>query len=157
MAVATKLLVKDKTAACIKKNLLGVVCVMFSKEKHSLLKHFHFLKNVCYLIELFVFSNLLFLLLLLFFFFSELLIDPQQLSWNVSLFSCNPIGQLCLGGPLVSSGLQRYTMVFPLTYSNFWNRLFRIYHYYNQPPHRLNYTIICAQKKMGKNDLIKVS
>ena len=27
----------------------------------------------------------------------------NQLSTNVSLFSCNPIGQLCLGGPCYSS------------------------------------------------------
>ena len=36
-------------------------------------------------------------------FYYELLIGDNQLSWNILLFSCNLIGQLCLSGPGYSS------------------------------------------------------
>ena len=36
-------------------------------------------------------------------FFYELLIAHNQLSWNELLFSCNPIGELCLCDPGYSS------------------------------------------------------
>ena len=92
--VAKKLLVDDKTA-CVKQ-VSWVLYAKFRIEKR-LVKHFAFLKNVCYQYLNFVLrvTQLLF--------FYELLIGRSQLSWNVLLLSCNPIGQLCLGGPGCSS------------------------------------------------------
>ena len=46
---------------------------------------------------------LFFLFFVFFFFFYELLIAHNPLSWNVLFLSCNPICQLCLGGPGYSS------------------------------------------------------
>ena len=37
------------------------------------------------------------------FFFTSFWLAYHQLSWNVLLFSCNPVGQLCLSGPSYSS------------------------------------------------------
>ena len=36
-------------------------------------------------------------------FFTSCWLTHNQLSWNVLLFSCNPIGQLCLSGPNYNS------------------------------------------------------
>ena len=66
----------------------------FQIEKHCLVKHFAFLKNAIN-IKFCAASNLLF-------FTSYWLVD-NWLSWNVLLFSCNPIGQLFLSGPGYSS------------------------------------------------------
>ena len=41
-------------------------------------------------------------------FFTSCLLAHKQLSRNVLLFSCNPIGQLCLSGPDYSSGTVKY-------------------------------------------------
>ena len=92
--VEKKLLVNDEITACVKQIcLLGVICKN-SNKKYCLVKHFAFLKNVCYQFQIFPELTSV---------FNELLIGPQQLSWNVLLFSCNPIGQLCLSGPGYSS------------------------------------------------------
>ena len=71
----------------------------FRTEKHCLVKHFAFLKNVCY-----QYLNLmLWVTFCLFvFFFTSWLVD-NQLSWNVLLFSCDPIGHPCLSDPGYSS------------------------------------------------------
>ena len=75
-------------------NVSWVLYVKFRSEKHCLVKHSAFLKNVCY-------KYLNFVLQVTYcFFFYELLIGPQPtFFWNVLLFSCNLIGQLCLSGP----------------------------------------------------------
>ena len=77
-------------------NVSWVLYVKFRREKHCLVKHSAFLKNVCYKYLQCKFcasSHLLF-------FFYELLIGPQPtFFWNVLLFSCNLIGQLFLSGP----------------------------------------------------------
>ena len=88
--VAKKLLVDDKITACVKQ-ISWVLYAKFRIEKR-LVKHFSFLKNVCYQ----YLDFLLRVTQLLFFY--ELLIGHNQLSWSVLLLSCNPIGQLCLGG-----------------------------------------------------------
>ena len=97
--VATKLLVDDKITARHKQIYFLGVIFKVSKEKHWLVKHFALLKNVCYQYLNFVLraNNLLVFLRTAdwpttnFFF------------WNVLLFSCNLIGQLCLGDPSNSS------------------------------------------------------
>ena len=88
--VAKKLLVDDKIKACVKQ----VFWVLYGKFRIPTrqVKHFAFLKNVCY-------QYLYFLLWVTQILFSyDLLIGHNQLSGNVLLLSCNPIGQLCLGG-----------------------------------------------------------
>ena len=40
----------------------------------------------------------------------------NQLSWNVLLFSCNPIGQLCLSGPSYSSRTVKLCSLRPAGY-----------------------------------------
>ena len=85
-----KLLVDDKIKDCVKQ-VSGVLYAKFRIQKR-LVKHFAFLKNVCY-------QYLHFLLRVTQLLFSyELLIGHNQLSRNVLLLYCNPIGQLCLGG-----------------------------------------------------------
>ena len=90
--VAKKLLVEDKITAWVKQVcLLGKV----RTEKHCLVKHFAFLKNV---------RN--FVLRVTYCFLTRGMLigqQPMQLSRNVLLFSFNPIGQLCPGGPAYSS------------------------------------------------------
>ena len=94
--LAKKLLVDEKIAACVKQICLQLLFVKFRIEKNCLVKHFAFLKNVCYQIfKRCASSNLLF--------FNELLIGPQPTFRSVLLFSCNLIGQLCLCGPGYSS------------------------------------------------------
>ena len=78
------------------KYVCWVLYVKFRTEKHWLVKHFAFLKNVFY-------KYLNFVLLATYCFFTICWLAHNQLSWNVLLFSCNPIGQLCLGGPGYSS------------------------------------------------------
>ena len=76
--VAKKLPVDDKIAACVKQIcLLGV---------------FAFLKNGCY-------QYLNFVLRVTYCCFTNCRLAHSQLSWKVFLFSCNPIGQLCLSRP----------------------------------------------------------
>ena len=95
--VAKKLMVDDKITACVKQ-VSWVLYAKFRIEKR-LVKHFAFLKNVCY-------QYLYFLLRVTqLLFFYELLIGHNQLSSNVLLLSCNPIGQHCLGGLGCSSCL----------------------------------------------------
>ena len=88
-----------------------VLYVKFRIHKRDcLLKHFAFLKNVCHQYLNFVlgvtycfFLNFLkarFRFLLL---FTSCWLAYGQLSRNVFLFSRNPIGQFCLGGPGYSS------------------------------------------------------
>ena len=69
----------------------------FQIQKHflSLVKQFAFLKNVCY-------QYLKFVLQVTYCFLTSCWLAHNQLSWNVSLFSCNPIVQLCLCGPSYS-------------------------------------------------------
>ena len=68
--LAKKLLVDEKIAACVKQICLQLLFVKFRIEKNCLVKHFAFLKNVCYQIfKRCASSNLLF--------FNELLIGPQ--------------------------------------------------------------------------------
>ena len=62
------------------------------------MKHFAFLLAVCKFCVTYCFFCFLF-----FVFFYELLIAHNPLSWNVLFLSCNPICQLCLGGPGYSS------------------------------------------------------
>ena len=72
-----------------------VLCVKSRTEKHCLVKHFALLKNICYQCLNFVLRASCFIT-------SSWLAD-NQLSWNILLFSCNLIGQLCLSGPGYSS------------------------------------------------------
>ena len=69
----------------------------FRIEKHCLVEQFAFLKNVCY-----QYLNLMLCITYLFFFPTSWLV-LNQLSWNVLLFSCYPIGQLCLSDPSYNS------------------------------------------------------
>ena len=69
------LLVSDKYVSL-------VLYVKFRKEKHWLVKHFAFLKNICYRVT--------------YRFLTSCWLAHNQLPWNVLLFSCNLIGQLCL-------------------------------------------------------------
>ena len=87
--VAKKLLVGDKITACVKHVSLWVLI-----DKRGVVKHFAFLKTVCC-------QNLNFVLLVMYFFYQFLIGLPP--TWNVLLFSCNPVGQLCLSGPSYSS------------------------------------------------------
>ena len=87
---ATKLLVDDKITAYVKEIRLRVLYEKFRIEKHSLVKHSAFL--------------IIFLVLrVTYCFLTTCWLALNQLSWNVLLFSCNLIGQLCLSGPGYSS------------------------------------------------------
>ena len=79
--------------------------VKFRIHKHCLLKHFAFLKNVSY-------HCLNFVLWVTYCFFMSYWPVHNQLSWNVLLFSCNPIGQLWLSSPGYSSKNARYVCSF---------------------------------------------
>ena len=70
--------------------------VKFRIEWCCLVKHFSFLKNVCY-------QYVNFVLRVTYCFFMSWWLALNQLSWNVLLFSCNLICQLCLRGPSYSS------------------------------------------------------
>ena len=68
---AKKLLVDDKITACVKQIcLVGVICKVLNK-KHCLVKHFGFLKNVCY-------QYFNFVLQVTYCFFHEQLIGPHN-------------------------------------------------------------------------------
>ena len=72
----------------------------FRTEKHCLVKHLAFLKNVCY-----QYLNLMLWVTFCLFvcFFSTSWLVLNQLSLNVLLFSCDPIGEPCLSDPGYSS------------------------------------------------------
>ena len=77
--------------------LLRALYLKFRIQKHCLVKHFAFLKNVCN-------QYLNFMLQLtyrcwFFFFFTSCWLPHNRLSWNVWLFCCNRIGQLCRSCP----------------------------------------------------------
>ena len=63
-----------------------VLYVKFRIEKQCLVKHFALLKNVCYRVT--------------YRFLTSRWLAHNQLPWNVLLFSCNLIGQLCLMAPV---------------------------------------------------------
>ena len=63
-----------------------VLYVKFRIEKQWLVKHFALLKNVCYRVT--------------YRFLTSRWLAHNQLPWNVLLFSCNLIGQLCLMAPV---------------------------------------------------------
>ena len=75
-------------------NVSWVLYVKFRREKHCLVKHSAFLKNVCY-----KYLNFVLQVTYCFFFTSYWLAHNQLFFWNVLLFSCNLIGQLFLSGP----------------------------------------------------------
>ena len=92
--VAKKLLVDDKIPACVKE-IMSPGCYKLCKVSNTQTLSF---ETFCVLekslLSLFTFctsSNLLF--------FMSCWLAHNQLSWNVLLFSCNLIGQLCLSGP----------------------------------------------------------
>ena len=88
----------------------------FLKQKHFLVKHFAFLKNVCYInIYILCLEERLFVCFVVVVVVYELLIGHNQLSRNVLLFSCNPIGQLCVSGP-------RYRIHTVYAYMKHWRR-----------------------------------
>ena len=73
----------------------------FRTEKHCLVKHFAFLKNVCYqCLNLMLWVTFCLFVCL---FFSTSWLVLNQLFLNVLLFSCDPIGQPCLSDPSYSS------------------------------------------------------
>ena len=72
--------------------LLGVINVKIQTERHCPVKHFAFLKNVCYQYYNFV-------LWVTYCFLTSCWLAHNQLSWSVLLLPCNLIGQLCLHGP----------------------------------------------------------
>ena len=76
------------------RNKYRVLQVRFWIEKHCLVKHFAFLKNLCY--QYFcALNNLMF--------FMSFWLAHNQISWNVLLFSSNLICKLCLSGPCYKS------------------------------------------------------
>ena len=92
--VEKKLLVNDKITASVNQIcLLGVICKN-SNRKILSGETFCFLERLLSIFRFFPELTSV---------FNELLIGPEQLPWNVLLFSCNPIGQLCLSGPGYSS------------------------------------------------------
>ena len=104
---AKTLRVHNKITACVKEIcLLGVVCKVSKRKTLSG-------ETVCFP-EKRLLSILNFALRLhIYCFFSFFLqaadwpVDNQH-SWNVLLFSCNPVGQLCLRGPSYSSRTVSY-------------------------------------------------
>ena len=92
------------------------VYAKFQIEKHCLVKHFAFLKNVCY-----QYLNFVLRVTYIFFFTSYWLVH-NQLSWsNVLLISCNLIGQLCLSEPSHSSRtVKQYTVFFVHKETQHW-------------------------------------
>ena len=92
--VEKKLLVNGKITACVNQICLqGVICKN-SNRKILSGETFCILERLLLIFRFFPELTSV---------FNELLIGPQQLSWNVMLFSCNPVGQLCLSGPGCSS------------------------------------------------------
>ena len=92
--VAKKLFADDKITAWVKQIcLLGV---KFSIEKHCLVKH-------CIFFEKRLLALLKIVLRVTYCFLIGYWLAHNQLSWNVLVLSCNPIGQLCLCGPGYSS------------------------------------------------------
>ena len=90
------LLVGDKMTACVNEIcLLGVVCNGFELENivwcNILLSWKTFAINFNVLLQV------------TYCFFTSCWLAHNQLSWNVLLFSCNPIGELYLSGPSYSS------------------------------------------------------
>ena len=72
--------------------LLGVINVKIQTERHCPVKHFAFLKNVCYQYYNFV-------LWVTYCFLTSCWLAHNQLSWSVLFLPFNLIGQLCLCGP----------------------------------------------------------
>ena len=104
---AKKLLVHNKITACVKEIcLLRVVCKVSNRKTLSG-------ETVCFteksLLSILNFALQLFILSFLFFFLraADWPVDNQH-SWNVLLFSCNPVGQLCLRGPGYNSRTASY-------------------------------------------------
>ena len=98
--IGKKLLVDGKRTACLKQIcLVGVIWKVLNRKTLSG-ETFCFLEKC--LLSIFKFdalSNFLFVC----FFFSTSWLVHNQLSWNVLLFSCDPIGQPCLSDPGYSS------------------------------------------------------
>ena len=68
-----------------------------NRKYYCVVKHFAFLKNICYQYLNFV------LAVTDCFFFTNCWLADSQLSWNVLLFSCNPYVQLGQDGPITDS------------------------------------------------------
>ena len=83
-----------KACQCV--SVSWMLFVKFQIEWRCLVKHFAFLKNVCY-------EYVNFVLWVTYCFFMSWWLTHNQLSWNVLLFSCNLICQLCLSDPSYSS------------------------------------------------------
>ena len=89
---AKKFLVHDKITACAKEIvLLGVVCKVSNRKTLSG-------ETFCFP-EKRLPSILNFVLRVTYCFFTGCWLANNQPAWNVLLFFCNPIGQLCLSGP----------------------------------------------------------
>ena len=88
-----KLLVDDKITACVKEIclLLDVVCKVSNRKTLSG-------ETFCFP-EKGLLSILNLVLRVTYLFFELLIGRDDPLSWNALLFSCNPIGQLCLSSP----------------------------------------------------------
>ena len=67
-----------------------------NRKYYCVVKHFAFLKNICY-------QYLNFVLAVTDCFFTNCWLAHSQLSWNVLLFSCNPNVQLGQDGPITDS------------------------------------------------------
>ena len=93
--VAKKLWWQNSSLSKTENNyLLGVIIIVkFWIAKHCLVKHFAFLRNIGHQYLNFV------LQVASSFFFKSCWLAHNELSWNVLLFSCNLIGQLCLRSP----------------------------------------------------------
>ena len=103
---AKKLLVRNKITACVKEIcLLGVVCKVSNRKTLSG-------ETVCFPEKrLLPILNFALRVIYCFFFFFLRAADwpaDKQHSWNVLLFSCNPVVQLCLSGPGYSSRTVSY-------------------------------------------------
>ena len=93
--VAKKSLVNDKISPCVTQIcLLGVACKV-SNSKTLSGETFCILEKR--LLSIFEFCEYLIV------FFTTCWLAHNQLSWTILLFSCNPIGQLCLSSPGYSS------------------------------------------------------
>ena len=89
---AKKFLVHDKITTCAKELvLLGVVCKVSNRKTLSG-------ETFCFP-EKGLLSILNLVLRVTYLFFELLIGRDDPLSWNALLFSCNPIGQLCVSSP----------------------------------------------------------
>ena len=90
-AEAKKLLIDDKITACVKQIcLVDVVCKVSNRKALSC--------ETLYFSEKHLPSTLYFVLRATSCFFTSCWLAPNQLFWNVLLFSCNLIGQFRLSG-----------------------------------------------------------